>query len=430
MSRSILLRPFYIELQNTRAVSLRAASLHANLARATRRRIARTGLGLALALCATMVTSGAARADEFSPVPAGDPIYRQLRALDSSDLTTGAAGVTTGLTRYEAALQVARIITRVSNDSSAQLSRVGWRALRDLSGALKGELTQLGVDVAAAQKLADERLKAPESARPKNTNDAPLDLSTPAGFSGASRAFPSRIARGAAGDSLFSGGALNNSTLIRPGDAAFGLGLQNTEFSSAIVPRLRVGAALLAMQRAENDPFRSASAGQSLLSSSSSSRVLGSNTSVDYDVTSWLSVRALSSRRSLDNQPDVAPFLRDPFFNNATEARSTGGGLGIDMGAFTFSTKVERLSTDTGARGTSVDSGVRLSAWQNRLSLSAHLARLQPEDNTVLESTRRELNIGLNVSQRLSLNLFYQGLFTQQNVASSERVTGGLNLSF
>ena len=418
MPRLAFFRPFAPKSRVTRARTARSSVARCGF-----------GLGLALALCAAGLTSGVARADEFSPVAAGDPIYRQLRALDSSDLTS-AAGVTTGLTRYEAALQVARVITRVSNDPTAQLSRVGWRALRDLSGSLKGELAQLGIDVAAAQKLADERLKAPETSRVKVTNDTALDLSNPAAFDGASRALPTRILRGAAGDSLFNNNALQSSTLLRPADAAFGLGMQSAEFSSSIVPRLRVGAALLAMERAENDPFRNFGAGQSQLFSSGSSRIVGSNTSLDYDVNSWLSVRALSSRRSLDGQPDVTPFLRDPFFDNATEARSAGGGLGIDVGALSFSTKVERLSTDSGARGTSVDSGVRLSAWQNRLSLSAHLARLQPEDNTVLESTRRELNIGLNVSQRLSLNLFYQGLFTQQNLATSERVAGGLNLSF
>ena len=118
-----------------------------------------------------MATTGA-RADEFSPVPTGDPIYRQLSALDSSDPTVAKASA--GLTRYEAALQVARIITRVSNDSSAQLSRVGWRALRDLSGSLKSELNQLGIDVAAAQKLADDKLKAPAT---KAATPSSVDLS-------------------------------------------------------------------------------------------------------------------------------------------------------------------------------------------------------------------------------------------------------------
>ena len=393
------------------------------------------GLIVTLALCALNTVTGNARADEFSPVPLGDPIYRQLRALDPADpTTTTAAKAGAGLTRYEAALQVARIITRVSNDSSAQLSRVGWRALRDLSGSLRSELSQLGIDVAAAQKLADAKLKAP-AARSASVDAAPLDLSAPARLSGAERALPPSIVRGAAGSNFFGSGSgalgndLGGASLLQSG-YALAPSVQNSRFSASIVPRLRVGAALLALQRAENDPFQSSGAGQALLSSGSNSRVLGSSTSLDYDVTSWLSVRALSSRASLLGVPNVSPFLRDPLFEGASEARSAGGGVGIDVGDLSFSTKFERLSTNTGARGTSVDGGVRLSAWQNRLSLSAHMARLQPEDRAVLPSTSTELNIGLNVSQRLSLNLFYQGLFTQQNLNNSERLAGGLNLSF
>lgn len=406
------------------------------------RRLAATTLSATLAICALSVCalSSGVRADEFSPVPAGDPIYRQLSALDSADPTTASAGA--GLTRYEAALQVARIITRVSNDSSAKLSRVGWRALRDLSGSLKSELTQLGIDVAAAQKLADDKIKAPEArpdARKTTRDELPADLSAPAGLN-SGRALPLSIVRGAAGDTLLgangfngavSGGSvLGGASYLQPGSAFAAGGLQNSQFSASIVPRLRVGAALLALQRAESDPFKSSSAGQALLSSGNTSRVLGSDASVDYDVTSWLSVRAQSSRRSLANVPEISPFLRSALFEGASEARSAGGGLGIDMGALSFSTKFESLSTDTGSRATSVDGGVRLSAWQNRLSLSAHMARLQPEDRAFVPLTKTELNIGLNVSQRLSLNLFYQGLFTQQNANNSERVAGGLNLSF
>ena len=392
----------------------------------------RTGLAVAVALCALSATVSSARADEFSPVPKGDPIYRQLSALDSVDPTR--TKVDSGLTRYEAALQVARIITRVSNDNSAQLSRVGWRALRDLSGLLKSELTQLGIDVAATQKLADAKLKAPESTRVTIGNDSSLELNSTSALDEL-RALPPSIVRGAAGESLLGGAAFggsmpDNSTLLQNGGRAFASGVQSNNFSTSIVPRLRVGAALLALQRAENDPFKSSGLGQGLISSGNGSRILGSNTTVDFDVNSWLSVSALSTRRSLAGVPEVSPLLRGPLFEGASEARSAGGGLGIDMGDLSFTTKFESLSTDTGSRGTSVDGGVRLSAWQNRLSLSAHMARLQPEDRAVLPSTSTELNVGLNVSQRLSLNLFYQGLFTQQNLNNSERVAGGLNLSF
>ena len=381
--------------------------------------ICHRGLATALVLCALGASGSHARADEFSLVPSSDPIYRQLRSLDSADPTVARVGV--GLTRYEAALQVARIITRVSNDNSAQLSRVGWRALRDLSVSLRSELNQLGIDVAAAQKLADSKIKAPEARVADNNTSG---LNAPTTFDGASRAFPARIASGAAGN--FSSN--NGSSLLQ--DSGATRAFQTNTFNVPIVPRLRVGAALLAMQRAENDPFKSSSAGRALLTSSAENRVLGNSTSLDYDVTSWLSVRAQSSRRDLINTPDISPLLRNSFFDNATEARSAGGGLGIEVGNLSFATKFEKLSTDAGSRATSIDGGVRLSAWQNRLSLSAHMARLQPEDRAVVPLTKTELGIQANVSQRLSLSLFYQSLFTQQKLGNSERVTGGLNLSF
>ena len=426
MSRIPRFRPFAAHFSPVRSRVTHSGAL------SIARFVSRPVLAAALGLCAFSASGGAARADEFSPVPTGDPIYRQLRALDSAGATAAGAGAE--LTRYEAAMQVARIITRVSNDSSAQLSRAGWRALRDLSGSLKGELARLGIHVEAAQNLAESRLKAPEPTRIIGADDNSLDLNAPGGLNGASRALPARfgngILGGATGGNFWGAPASDGSTLLQNPGIAFAPNLQNTEFSASIVPRLRVGAALLALQRAENDPFQSAGAGQALLTSASSNRILGSNASVDYDVNSWLSVRALSSRRSLEDVTDISPLLRTSLFEGAREARSAGGGASIDIGGLSLSTRFERLSTDTGARGTSIDGGVRLSAWQNRLSLSAHMARLQPEDRAVVPLTRTELNIRANVSQRLSLNLFYQGLFAQQNFNNSERVAGGLNLSF
>ena len=372
----------------------------------------------AMILASCVVASRAARADEFSPVAPGDPIYRQLSALDPTTATGTPAlkrSKDKELTRYEAALQVARVITRVSGDHDAKLSRVGWRALRALSASLKGELAQLGIDVTAAQTLADRQLAAPLGADSAPAEGG-LGLST-------ERVLPARIV-GAAGNRFAGESSVLSVGGFTPSAA------QQTSFSASIMPRLRVGAALMALQRAENDPFNGSASGQALLSAGNG-RTLGQSTSVDYDVTSWLSVRALSSRRSLMGDPDTSPLLSAPFFNGATEARGAGGGLNVDVGLLNFSTKIETLSTNAGVRGTSLGGGIGLSAWQNRLSLSAHLARLQPEDRALLSpSTSAEFNVALDVTRRLSLKLFYQGLFTQQNASNSERLAGGLNLSF
>ncbi|RYZ76519.1 MAG: hypothetical protein EOP06_31235 [Proteobacteria bacterium] len=47
---------------------------------------------------------------------------------------------------------------------------------------------------------------------------------------------------------------------------------------------------------------------------------------------------------------------------------------------------------------------------------------------TAFDSTETELKLGLGVSQRLSLSLLYQGLFSSQS--ESSRLAGGLNFSF
>ena len=300
------------------------------------------------ALLAVAGVGGArgASADEFSAVPAGDPIYRQLRAIE-----LGEGQPATNLTRYEAALQTARVITRVANDPRADLSRTGWRALRDLTGSLQSELRQLGIDIEATRALTESRLQAPapiEPSRGVSLSSPPLDsLGTE---------LPPRSALRDAGRGM---------VLRSPGNDDLGMGARlrpqtmTSDFSASIMPRLRVGAALLALQRAESDPFKSSGAGQALLSPASG-RVTGSDASVDYDVNSWLSVRAQTSQRSL-LAPDNTPFLSANFFDGATQTRSAGGGVGVEVGPVNFFTEIARLSTDTGASGTSVGGGIGLS---------------------------------------------------------------------
>ena len=376
-----------------------------------------------VALCAVMLASwavsGAARADEFSPVPAGDPIYRQLRALAPGGGTSDAS-----LTRYEAALQAARVVTRVTNDPRADLSRAGWRALRDLTGSLQTELRQLGIDIAATRALADRNLQLPAktdaAAKSVDLGSTPLanlrEAATPRGAGG--RGANGRSANGREAGLGFGADDLGGANLLQAN-------VQAQAFRASIMPRLRVGAALQALQRAQDDPFNGGD--EQMLLAPAGGRLLRSDVALDYDVNSWLSVRAQTSRRSLLT-PD-ALFNSDGFYSGATQANSAGGGVAVALGLLQFRTDIESLSTDTGARGTSIGGGVGLSAWQNRLSLSAHLARLQPEDRAVLQQTRTELNIGLAVTNHLDLSLRYQGLFTPRN-DGSERVMGGLNLSF
>lgn len=364
-----------------------------------------------MVLGASLSLTSLARADEFSLVPAGDPIYRQLGALEK--LGNAKVRATSGLTRYEAALQVARAIAFASDDSAPTFNRSGWRALRDLTSALRVELAQLGIDVPATLALC---------ARYLAVEKAPAVKSDVRGGS-AVLSSPARPIRAPA-----LGG--NSILLTDARERALASGQTLGDLELKIAGRLRAGAALLALERASQDPFAARTGVAAPLERRSFSST-GSSTGVAVDFNSWLSVRAASTRRSnLTLAAETSPALRNSLFAGANEARGAGGGLDVELGALQFSTDVERLRTNTGAAGTRVGGGVGLSAWQNRLSMSAHLSRLKPDDRAALPATAAELNVSGRLSQRLSLSLLYQGLFTPQGAGDASRVSGGLNLSF
>ncbi len=355
-------------------------------------------LFVSAALCGGFVPS-LAHADAFSPIPTGDPIYRQLSAIaslgDAKPLQPPA-----NLTRYEAALQVARAAAVVGAKPDA-LSRNGWRALRDLTISLKGELRQLGVDVDELLAACSRQLDAP--ARPILPSPAPLRPSI-------QRPNPSPT----------------TSSFLNPTTSPSSRGLLQSNLNLPLLGRTRVEAALLALQRDTQDPLSGSSA---FGARSNPAQFVGRNASVAVDVNSWLRVGALASQRRLGWVGDNAPALAAPLFSGAREARGFGGSLQVSpLNGVSLNTEIERLSTDLGTRGTRVSGGIGLSAWQNRLSLSAHLSRLQPEDRAVLPATATELNLGVDVTQRLSLNLLYQGLFSSQSETS--RLAGGLNFRF
>ena len=352
------------------------------------------------ALCGNLFSSSSARADAFSPIPTGDPIYRQLSALGSlSDTKTLQSSA--NLTRYEAALQVARAAAIVGAKPEA-LGRSGWRSLRDLTLSLKGELRQLGVDVNEVLAACSRQLDAP--VRPTLPAPAPVRSS-----------------------GKRPGSAPAPASFLNPAPSPSTRGLLQSNLNLPLLGRTRVEAALLAMQRDTQDPLFSAHS--ALGTRSNAAQFAGKSASVGVDVNSWLRVGAMASERRLGLLGDNAPALNAPLFAGAREARGFGGSLQLSpVDGVSLSTEVERLSTDLGTRGTRFGGGIGLSAWQNRLTLSAHLSRLQPEDRAALPATATELNLGVGVTQRLSLNLLYQGLFSSQSETS--RLAGGLNFRF
>ncbi len=357
------------------------------------------------ALCGLLSCPVASRADAFAPIPSGDPIYRQLGALAlSGEGKTPKPAA--GLTRYEAALQVARISAIAATKPQA-LSRSGWRALRDLTNGLRSELRQLGVDVEDVLALCTRQLDSPS--KTGDRSPAPTHSQSTHGASTSASSAP--------GASSF----LNPPT--SPAQPDFSQSGLEVPLSSG---RVQLSAAL---STSTNDS-QSALLGArpSVLSrSNSTSRFVGSDASVALDVSSWLRVRALASQRRL-GQGDSTPALSAPFFQGADNATGLGGTLEVSpMGGLRLSTDVEQLSTNLGTSGLRLGGGIGLSALQNRLTLSANISRLK-SDSTVVPSTSTELGIGIGVSQRLKLSLLYQGLFSPQS--ESSRLAGGLNFSF
>lgn len=356
------------------------------------------------ALCGSLFVPAPARADAFSPIPEGNPIYRQLDAITPLGEAKPRQGATS-LTRYEAALQVGRVAVIVSNKPDS-LSRSGWRALRELTLSLKAELQQLGVGVDDLLAQCSRQIDLP--AKPLLPPPAPIRSVKPRG--GTAPSMPSLL-----------GGAPS------PAQLSLGQSAFQGDIRLPILGRARLEAASLALQRDSQDPLftRSGALGAPV----SASRFAGRDLALAVDVNSWLSVRAHSSQQKLGLGLDTPLALSSPLFAGASEATGFGGGVEVSpLNGLKFSTSLERLATDSGTFGTRVGGGVGLSAWQNRLTLSAHMARLQPEDRAILAMTETELKLGVGVSRRLSLSLMYQGLFSAQSEAS--RMAGGLNFSF
>jgi hypothetical protein len=366
------------------------------------------GCVLACGLSATFWLAPLARADEFSTIPAGDAIYTHLATLRQS--ASGTPHTRQDLTRYEAAIETARALLKINAGRAVTPPRSTLRALRSLTQLLRGELSRLDINVEATQRQLNSLL---------------------------------------------------DSTILETRPAAPVL-TPTTATKSVAVPlsqRLRVYSALSAVARDADDPFNDASAfltrrvaplarpgtlGAAVNNSSALAPSLATNNAVSgveagaaLDLTNWMQLKTRFTQNSLT--PDALnnnPSLRSPLFDGARSARSVGTGLDISVRrGVTFSGNVAHItaldaSGDATAQGTRIGGGLKLSAWQNRLSLGANLSRLVPEDAQILPSTAAELNLGVG-TDRLQLSLLYQAMFSAQNTARSDRVlSGGISVKF
>ena len=347
------------------------------------------------------------RADEFSLLPLGDPIYSQLSSLTRPSDAKETKNAS--LTRYEAALQAARAILDVQNREPKAVTRANWRAIKALCTSLKSELRQLGVDVEDALALAERGLKT----------DAPLPAaSSSAGTSSARTASGATRANALAGGLPLSGPSLAN---------------RNSRTSAIEIPlsqRVRASASVTAQPSVASNAPGAALAGSPSALAPTNSPGSASQSGLAFDWNPYLTLHAATSQNRLDPSGNRSPLFLGPLFQGATTTDAASGGVALKLGALQLSTEVGRLSTDTGASAARFGGGASLSALQNRLSLGMNLQRLVPQDNAILPSTSAEVNLGLDLTQRFRLNLLYQGLFAQAASNSASRVSGGVSLSF
>ena len=405
--------------------------------------------GLAAWLLASLLAAGLAvsrpvLADEFETVPAGDPIYAQLATVAKAGWLSAPRGSNQGLTRYEVALETAKAIFavtahhRADRTWDASASRPALGALRSLTTVLRVELKSLDVDAGETLTLLNGILKP-------GSGDVPARPIEPSGVvfnkgSAVTRPVDDQTRQpfmAAAPLTAFTGrdgswrhvGSPNGFNMTNGGQQ-----MAEGELNLPLSQRLRVRTAYLALAHAASDPFGDAASDGARLAqpnapggSSAKPSVLSAG--ANFSVTSWLQLGASYAHRTNDPRTNWLP---DPLALGREED-SLNSNVDVVLGSLRLSGDYSHVSSDNPqfSNGTRIGGGVGLTAWQNRLSLNANLSRLVPEDSFALSQTAAALNIGVDVTQRMSLNLLYQQMFGAQNPARPDRVVaGGLSISF
>ena len=314
----------------------------------------------------------------FSTVPAGDPLYENLAAIERANWIQGGATSAAHplLTRYEIAVETAKAIfytgARHESDPSwlAATPRGSLRALRDLCKSLKGELGGMGVEVRPTLTMIDDALQGKVRERAR-----------------------------AAEQVISAEGAMETP----------------------------LGAALI---RAANDPVLLAR-DQRLRASTSAFSGGESGRDWRFRLTPWMALRAGYGSRDL-----ASPLaMNDVPLTGAERVDAVGGGVDLALARnLSLSGRVENVAALAGENNPSwlrYSGRIGVTTLGNRLSLSANMARLVPQDATAAAATAAGVNLDLGISDRLKLKVLYQQLFGNAAVPTGNvRVAGGVSLNF
>jgi len=373
------------------------------------------------------IFAGKSSADAFSPVPAGSVFYSQLAALNSAPWENDISGKSarlsksTELTRYEFAIEIAKSAIDFNAHRQANpawletVPRADLRSLRALVLEFTPELTGFNVPTISITNSIDAVLRSAASAPTPAKKSLSLKSQT------------------AVDHSLSLGNfELSSNVSANP---------ESTEMLN--IPLSKQFEFYAQLATPSNALLHTVSQ-ESPTAGSSSAEVeanIALNAGANMSINDWLSLRA-GYAFSQNNQPQTLQQTllasnNNSWFSTPGSTDSIGGGLDVKVSSgLTLSGGISRLSLNAtngqnGFSGTQLEGGVGVSGLNNRLLLSARLARLLPDDSTSLASTAARLNLDYALSNNLSLNLLYQQMFSlspQQDGKST--FAGGVNIHF
>ena len=382
-------------------------------------------LGLAALSCG--IFAGKASADAFAPVRIGSVFYSELATLQNATWENDISGKvpklskSTEQTRYEFAIEIAKSAIdfnahrQANSEWLATVPRVELRSLRALVSEFSVELAGFNVDTRDIVESIDETLRNPASSSAakkqislttQTTNDRALTLES----------FPLST-------SLNPAESPSAETLNLPLSKQLAIYAQLTTPSNALLHAIPQSTLSTGKSSVDAEPNTALSAGANM------------------SLNDWLSLRAGYAFNQVNQPQTLQQTLlvnnSNSWFSIPGSTGSVGGGLDVKVSpGLTLSGGISRLSLNdangqSDFSGTQLEGGVGVSGLNNRLLLSARLARLMPDDATSLSSTAARLNLDFAFSNNLSLNLIYQQMFSlspQQDGKST--FAGGVNIHF
>ena len=356
-------------------------------------------------------------------VAAGDELYRLLATVQRGGLLQNAPRG--GATRYEMALETGRAALALASKraSRARVSEDSARALGDLLTRLRPELRRLDVDVDAALVLCRT---------PGGTN-APAPVSALLSSTPGSNRSKGVRAPGSASSSLMATRqslssrlrltAVRDSWDRRMSDPFGGETERSPSFFGAPATN-RSGAALF--DRPRVGPQGRYGLAQGVVVGASLDIFSGVRVRTGYN-TIAPSLQPSSLRALGANSPEAASLA------SGGAARRVGIGAEVDLPAgLRLSGDVQRLGSAAGGfEGTSIGGQARISAFNDRLSLSLNMSRLVPEERANLSQRQSMAGVGVAVGNSdLQFKLLYQQLFGPSSGQSNRVIAGGVNITF